>query len=133
MFVHGLGSNPDTTWTAKAPGSSKDKVCWVTDFLPEDIPPHKRDNVRLYFYNYDSFWKKDAVQTQLSDLGKDMLQKLRKIRGNHNVSVNEAFAFLQANRFRRQEHGRYLILIGHSYGGLVIKQVCTRPFLIMAL
>ena len=127
MFVHGLGSNPDTTWTAKAPGSSKDKVCWVTDFLPEDIPPQMRDDVRLYFYNYDSFWKRDAVQVELVDLGEDLLQNLRAIRRNQNVSTRKAFFLFRANEIKCQERGRHLVLIGHSYGGLIIKQVYTNP------
>ena len=93
MFVHGLGSNPDTTWTARAPGSSKDKVCWVTDFLPEDIPPQMRDDVRLYFCNHNTFWKRDAVQVELVDLGEDLLQNLRTIRRHQDVSAHIAYSY----------------------------------------
>lgn len=32
-----------------------------------------------------------------------------------------------------QEHGRYLILVGHSYGGLIIKQACANPESIPAM
>ncbi|KAL4938709.1 hypothetical protein BDV06DRAFT_200264 [Aspergillus oleicola] len=110
VFVHGLGSNPDTTWAAKTnhrqsptePGN--EFTCWVTDFLPEDIPSPERENVRLYFYNYDSYWQRDAVQVRLPELGEDMLDRLQGIREN------------------QQGRERFLIFIGYSYGGLVIKQ-----------
>lgn len=66
IFVHGLGSNPDTTWGLK-------DANWVSDFLPQDIPTTLRDDVRIFFYNYDSYWKRDALQVRLSDLGKSLL------------------------------------------------------------
>ncbi|OJJ84728.1 uncharacterized protein ASPGLDRAFT_170633 [Aspergillus glaucus CBS 516.65] len=110
IFVHGLGSNPDTTWRAeKAQEEShsrlnKEYVCWITDFLPEDIPSPQREDVRLFFYNYDSFWQRDAVQTRLYRLGAEMLERIRHIRE------------------KEEEHDRDLIFVGHSYGGLVIKE-----------
>ncbi|KAE8149842.1 hypothetical protein BDV25DRAFT_130058 [Aspergillus avenaceus] len=110
IFVHGLGSNPDTTWSARKcetiplPDIEKEDVCWITDFLPKDIPSPLRENVRLYFYNYDSFWKRDAVQTRLYRLGGEMLNRLRQIRG------------------KEEERTRDLIFVAHSYGGLVIKE-----------
>lgn len=66
IFVHGLGSNPDTTWRARRstntshpieetrPNSEK-YVNWVSDFLPSDIPPEVRKDARIFFYNYDSY------------------------------------------------------------------------------
>jgi hypothetical protein len=90
VFVHGLGSNPDTAWQARrnATGDTKERpavgsslleeedVCWVTDFLPEDIPLAIRENSRVFFYNYDSYWQRDAVQTRLGSLGHNMLQSI---------------------------------------------------------
>ncbi|KNG46426.1 alpha beta-hydrolase [Stemphylium lycopersici] len=66
VFVHGLGSNPDTTWGPK--GSN-----WISDFLPHDIPAALHKEIRVYFYNYDSYWKRDAVRTRLWWLGRGLL------------------------------------------------------------
>ncbi|KAL8909884.1 MAG: hypothetical protein Q9171_004797 [Xanthocarpia ochracea] len=88
IFVHGLGSNPDTTW------GLRDGQCWVSDFLPQDIPVSFRKDIRIFFYNYDSYWKRDAVQA-----------RLRRSGGQ-----------------KRLEQTRNLVFVGHSYGGLVIKQ-----------
>ncbi|KAL5000887.1 hypothetical protein BDV10DRAFT_199813 [Aspergillus recurvatus] len=114
VFVHGLGSNPDTTWSAKtkqqkSPSEPSDEyICWVTDFLPDDIPSPEREEVRLFFYNYDSYWQRDAVQVRLRELGGDMLHRLGEIRKT------------------AQERERYLVFVGHSYGGLVIKEALVQ-------
>ncbi|KAF2003883.1 hypothetical protein P154DRAFT_519784 [Amniculicola lignicola CBS 123094] len=98
IFVHGLGSNPDTTWGPKG-------TCWVSDFLPQDIPAAFHKDVRIFFYNYDSYWKRDAVQARLWSLGKSLLDRITlEIRGTE------------------EEQTRNLVFVGHSYGGLVIKQ-----------
>lgn len=79
IFVHGLGSNPDTTWGPK--GTS-----WVSDFLPQDIPAVFHKDVRIFFYNYDSYWKRDAVQARLWSLGKSLLDHISsEIRGKEEV------------------------------------------------
>ncbi|KAK3947691.1 hypothetical protein QBC32DRAFT_318570 [Pseudoneurospora amorphoporcata] len=120
IFVHGLGSNPDTTWraqrpaemglaaTADAPKDTTPKtnqfVNWVSDFLPNDLPPTIGREVRIFYYNYDSYWQRDALYTRLELLGKGLLEHIRGIR------ITEA------------ERSRDLIFVGYSYGGLVVKQ-----------
>jgi hypothetical protein len=80
IFVHGLGSNPDTTW------GPRDGRCWVSDFLPEDIPAAFHRETRIFFYNYDSYWKRDAVQARLWSLGKSLLDRITsEIRGTEQV------------------------------------------------
>lgn len=80
--MHGLGSNPDTTWQARKTATKagviddEEYVCWVTDFLPKDIPPALRQNIRVFFYNHDSRWERDAVQTRLWNLGHNMLNRI---------------------------------------------------------
>ncbi|KAI9789841.1 MAG: hypothetical protein M1816_005758 [Peltula sp. TS41687] len=111
IFVHGLGSNPDTTWLARKTKTKleathdEEYVCWVSDILPEDIPAAVRQDIRVFFYNHDSFWQRDAVQTRLSNLGRGFLHRIRaKIRQTE------------------EERHRGLLFVGYSYGGLVIKQ-----------
>ncbi|KAL9628429.1 MAG: hypothetical protein Q9164_007280 [Protoblastenia rupestris] len=100
IFVHGLGSNPDTTW------GPRDGQRWVSDFLPQDIPTSFHKDIRIFFYNYDSYWKRDAVQARLWSLGKSLLDQITsEIRGTE------------------EEQTRNLVFVGHSYGGLVIKRV----------
>ena len=98
IFVHGLGSNPDTTWRARRsdatlntpeqPISENDSfVNWISDFLPNDLRKTKLDT-RLLFYNFDSYWKRDAVHTRLSTLGADMLEHINdNIRRSENVGT----------------------------------------------
>lgn len=91
IFVHGLGSNPDTTWQAKRsgqePGDPTSRcsdgtqfVNWVKDFLPSDLSEDKYEDTRIYFYNYESYWKRDAVNTRLATLGNELLHSIRGIR-----------------------------------------------------
>lgn len=103
IFVLGLGSNPDTTWRAKRPAemglaatadAPKDTtpetnqfVNWVSDFLPDDLPPTIRREVRIFYYNYDSYWQRDALHTRLELLGKRLLEHIRGIRITEAVSI----------------------------------------------
>ncbi|KAK3937548.1 hypothetical protein QBC46DRAFT_460804 [Diplogelasinospora grovesii] len=120
VFVHGLGSNPDTTWRATRPAPTPDApedarpdseryVTWVSDFLPDDLPPAIRDDVRLFFYNYDSYWKRDALHTRLFNLGHALLEQI-----HDKIRVAEA------------ERSRTLIFVAYSYGGLVVKQALVQ-------
>ncbi|KAI1096927.1 hypothetical protein F5B19DRAFT_12548 [Rostrohypoxylon terebratum] len=93
IFVHGLGSNPDTTWSAKNqsyicelsnragddrcdPLAGKERVKWVTDFFHHDIPPHLRTKTRAFFYNYDSYWMRDAIEERRETIGKELFEQV---------------------------------------------------------
>jgi hypothetical protein len=97
--VHGLGSNPDTTWQARKTATEaeitsneEDYVCWVKGFLPQDIPPELRQNIRVFFYNHDSYWKKDAIQTRLRNLGDKLLNRINtEIRRTEEVGKSAVF------------------------------------------
>jgi len=97
IFVHGLGSNPDTTWRARRvdplqdeaarPRSTDDQyVNWISEFLPTDLPPTARKDTRIFFYNYDSYWKRDALHTGLSELGGKLFEQVKtKLRQTEEV------------------------------------------------
>ena len=69
VFVHGLGSFPDTTWRKAGPnGSHHGGVSWIRDFLPEDLPA-----ARLLFFNYDSTTYNDAPVKDLADIAEELL------------------------------------------------------------
>ncbi|KAJ5899177.1 hypothetical protein N7495_003921 [Penicillium taxi] len=70
-------------------------------FAKEEI----RKDARIFFYNYDSYWKRDAVYTRLTSVGNSLLEHIDG----------------QIHQFK-DEQSRHLIFIGHSYGGLVIKE-----------
>jgi hypothetical protein len=74
VFVHGLGSFPDTTWCKQrlsGPGfnaSDVANVSWIRDLLPDDLP-----QARLMYFNYDSTSYNDAPQKELEDFALDLL------------------------------------------------------------
>ncbi|KAK3361036.1 hypothetical protein B0T24DRAFT_671680 [Lasiosphaeria ovina] len=120
VFVHGLGSNPDTTWraakhataanTPEAAATDGERfVNWVSDFLPGDILPASSTDVRIFFYNYDSYWKRDAVHTRLTNLGNELLEHI-----NGGIRVSET------------EQSRNLIFVAYSFGGLVVKRALVQ-------
>ena len=55
---------------------SEQYINWVIDFLPYDLPPDIVPGLRLFFYNYDSYWLRDAIETRLWNLGETMLSKI---------------------------------------------------------
>lgn len=46
---------------------------WVSEFLADDL---RNDDARLFFYNYDSYWQRDAVHTRIALLSNDFLEKI---------------------------------------------------------
>ncbi|KAK4033241.1 hypothetical protein C8A01DRAFT_50136 [Parachaetomium inaequale] len=84
-------------------------VNWISDFLPEDLPPAIYKNVRMFFYNYDSYWKREAVHTRLAHHGNELLEHI-----NGEIRASEA------------ERSRNLVFVAYSYGGLVVKQALVQ-------
>ena len=70
IFVHGLGSHPDSTWRAErlealssqkcSQRQRKEYVYWVRDYLIPDLASKDRCHLRLFYYNYDSAYYRDA-------------------------------------------------------------------------
>ena len=61
---------------------------WISDFLPDDLPPTTRKDTRIFFYNYDSYWKRDAVHTRLWNLGNELIEHIHAgIRRSEEVRI----------------------------------------------
>ena len=93
IFVHGLGSQPDSTWRAErrveAPSLQDDNqrlqknyVYWVNDYLIPDLASKGRCGIRLFYYNYDSAYYRDASEKRLEDLGDQLLSRISLRRQN---------------------------------------------------
>ncbi|KAL8415662.1 hypothetical protein RB596_006317 [Gaeumannomyces avenae] len=98
VVVHGLGSSVETTFT-----HPKSKANWLKDFLPPDFP-----DARVMAFAHQSRWDAGALHKNLEDHGRDLID-----------------AIVGA---RDQDPGRPLVLIGHSFGGLIIKQALVTAF-----
>jgi hypothetical protein len=90
IAVHGLGSNPDTTWqsrtTVPLEGSSDQEIypIWLRDFLPQDL---QKDGfrVRVMAFNHNTRWKTNALNKSLEDYGQDLLRELAEKRRSVEV------------------------------------------------
>ncbi|KAK6530290.1 hypothetical protein TWF694_003652 [Orbilia ellipsospora] len=107
VAVHGLNSNPKTTWVkfhskdspAAGTGSAgfHPGTMWLDTLLPKYIP-----NSRILLFNFESNFLFNAPNVELSTLGEQLVYSLR----------NE----------RQEEPDRPIIFIAYSLGGLVIEQ-----------
>jgi hypothetical protein len=105
IFVHGLGANPDTTWGRKRPRNPEFPIlqntkggspqsCWVTDFLPEDIPKQYHKNIRMWFYNYDSYPERDAPLERMEHYAAKLLYRIGlEVRKSPQVFVHAVAPF----------------------------------------
>ncbi|KAI1133722.1 hypothetical protein F5Y10DRAFT_283980 [Nemania abortiva] len=116
IAVQGLNPNPFYTWVRKVPrvdvsttrkrkregddeNDQEVEVMWPRDLLPSDVK-----NARIATYSYFSDWMNTDFKTSLRECSEQFLDIL----SNH--------------RRRDEERRRPLILIGHSFGGLVIEE-----------
>ncbi|KAL9099731.1 MAG: hypothetical protein Q9163_004809 [Psora crenata] len=75
------------------------EIMWLRDLLPPQIA-----NARIGTYSYESSWRRATVQYNIRKFGEQLLNVLHQ------------------NRTSDNECRRPLVFIGHSFGGLVIKQ-----------
>lgn len=98
VAVHGLGSVLNSAFTHPTSGKN-----WLRDFLPLDFP-----DARIMAYTHNSRWDAAALNKSLEDHGRDLIYSLVDVRA--------------------QDPDRPLVLVGHSFGGLIIKQALVTAF-----
>ena len=87
IFVHGLGSQPDSTWRAEKrvkvlavqngnQQQQKEHVYWVNDYLAPDLACRCRSGIKMFYYNYDLAYYRDASEKRLQDLGDELLSRI---------------------------------------------------------
>ncbi|KAJ3580460.1 hypothetical protein NPX13_g110 [Xylaria arbuscula] len=97
-----------TGWNARAFGSWKpqrSEEMWLRDWLGQDLAGHNCP-ARILTYGYSSKVANTTSDASLRDYGSELLRALRDTR------------YAQV----KSREPRHLILIGHSLGGLLIKQ-----------
>lgn len=94
IAVHGLNGDCFKTWT-----NTKSKKFWLRDFLPQDLP-----RARVMTFGYDAAVAFSNSVSGIEDHARDLLRCLVEKRKDSNIIK------------------RPLIFVGHSLGGLVIKQ-----------
>jgi pimeloyl-ACP methyl ester carboxylesterase len=107
--VHGKGAHPADTWStlinpSRDPRNPASFVNWLDN---EEMLPAVLPNARVLRYGYLSEWfGENALRTRAASIGARLLDELESMR-------------LEAT-------DRPLILVGHSFGGLVIVKVSSR-------
>lgn len=77
VAVHGLGSSVETTWTHKQSGK-----LWLRDFLHLDFP-----KARIMTYCHNTSWQSQALGSNLSDHGAQLLGFLEGERNTEEVRL----------------------------------------------
>ncbi|EFQ30905.1 uncharacterized protein GLRG_06049 [Colletotrichum graminicola M1.001] len=98
IAVPGLGSHPLGSWK-----SPRNDDVWLRDFLPKDVP-----NIRVLIYGYDTTLPGSRSKQSIEDLGGILVERLVAFRARDGTTR------------------RPLIFIGHSLGGLLIKEALIR-------
>jgi triacylglycerol esterase/lipase EstA (alpha/beta hydrolase family) len=108
ILCHGLQMSDamdawKTTWT------NKSNVCWPQEWLPEDLG---KERVRVLSMSYDSTatrWVKNQGKTErVQEIGSELVKSL--------VTTKEW----------QLDVDQTIVLIGHSFGGLVIKSLVVK-------
>ncbi|GAW12879.1 hypothetical protein ANO14919_022500 [Xylariales sp. No.14919] len=98
IAVHGLASHAIGGW--KSPNSHE---VWLRDYLPKDLP-----DIRVLLYGYDTKLLGGQSRKSIENMGHYFLEILKEFRAIDGT------------------HRRPIIFIGHSLGGLLIKEALVR-------
>ncbi|CAI7662679.1 unnamed protein product [Penicillium bialowiezense] len=106
VAVHGLGAHPEYTWTgtpSASTGSGHGKrIHLLRDLLKDDFP-----TARILAFAHNSDWLINAPVKSAQQIGNRLLDDLAKHR----------------SKYRRVP----IVFIGHSFGGIVIKEALCTP------
>jgi hypothetical protein len=119
VAVHGLGSDAERAWLHKTT-----KRSWLREFLPDDLGQQR---ARIMTYSHDSRWRSYTLRKSFDGFAKDLLEVLAAARSSPEVWRSIVLSLvnyvLKQHIYWTQEQERAIIFIGHSFGGLLIKQV----------
>ncbi|CCA76564.1 hypothetical protein PIIN_10557 [Serendipita indica DSM 11827] len=97
IAIHGLDGHRLYTWIAET--AQSERVMWLQEFLPSDIP-----HARILTYGYDA----DTRSSEFTST---------------NTIQRHAMGFMQAvERARKGVERRPIIFLAHSLGGIILKQ-----------
>lgn len=104
VAVHGLGAHPEHTWTravhTQETDRSRRKVHLLRDLLSKTFP-----EARILSFAYNSDWLTDAPVKTAQQIGERLRNQLKERKANQTgPRLPTCF-------------------IGHSFGGIIIKQV----------
>ncbi|RWA09422.1 hypothetical protein EKO27_g5687 [Xylaria grammica] len=112
VAVHGIGADPDTTWSGK--GSTGERVNWLADstMLPKAVP-----NARIMRFGYKSNWfgSRENEPQNTHPPKKTLVSQV-------------ADMLLRDLEYYRRGITRPIIFIAHSYGGLVLIHALRSSF-----
>ncbi|CAH0054140.1 unnamed protein product [Clonostachys solani] len=112
IAVHGLGADPDRTWTQAVertqereaaehrPAHDPARIHLLQDLLKSDFP-----QARILSFKHNSNWLTDAPVKTTEEIGKSLLEEIKAKRLSRRLPI---------------------IFIGHSLGGIIIKQALCR-------
>ena len=110
IWFHGLAGSAFYTWRQAGPRKDKFLTCWPVDWLVNEIP----GNCRIIFLDYDTLNSGSKLVTKTSE---------SKIVSKENViesCARDCFEKLKSIGIGRENP---VLLIGHSMGGLILKQL----------
>lgn len=94
---------------------------WLRDFIPKDLE-HHHHHTRVLTYGYDTTLAGSLSNVSVRDISKQFLKLLKSVRLRKEVCICREYVSGWGVD-PSQEQGRPIIFVGHSLGGLVIKQV----------
>ncbi|KAJ5730165.1 vegetative incompatibility protein HET-E-1 [Penicillium malachiteum] len=106
VAVHGLGAHPEYTWTGTPSVSTssghRNRIHLLRDLLKNDFP-----TARILAFAHNSDWLIDAPITSAQQIGNRLLDELVK----HRLKYRSV----------------PIVFLGHSFGGIVIKEALCKP------
>ena len=107
IAIHGLNGGASQTWT------HPNGTMWIRDLLPRFLP-----GCRVYTYGYPTKVFFNTSISGVQEYSRGLLSAVRNI--HKDVS---APAFPSFSTELTYKHGRSIIFVCHSLGGIVCKQV----------
>ena len=115
VAIHGLGADPEYSWSVNS-GNGK-RISWLKE---RKLLPGKFPNAQMLAFNHTADWLYYHPTITASRSAEELLEELkeRQLSGLVRARSSTDQCFLTD----RTQH-RPIILIGHSYGGNIVKDV----------